>query len=330
MPRYGKTPLSIALMVAATFSLAAQETRLVRFGVITDTHVSDKGDQSPAISVNASPRYFTGGASKLGAFSQAQNKAGSSFVIELGDFTDNPADGSLAYDKRRSLAFGFTETAEAGFAQFKGARYHVFGNHDTDQLSKDDYYTKVANPDLKLPAGQFYYSFDKGGVHFIVLDAGYKQDGVAYSGVPTTPGAGYTWDDANTPTAEIAWLKADLEATKLPTILFTHQMLNPQEQIEPGFDTKHVIKQAAEIRGILEKSGKVLAAFAGHYHDGGYQQVNGIHYVVLQANAAYGSDASYHNQFATVDVSTADRKQFRITVQGSGMQKHYVLSAALR
>jgi hypothetical protein len=40
----------------------------------------------------------------------------------------------------------------------------------------------------------------------------------------------------------------------------------------------------------------LATAFAGHYHDGGYQLVNGIHYVTLQASAAYGDDASCHNQ----------------------------------
>jgi alkaline phosphatase len=324
--------LATCLALGIACGLAAQETRLVRFGVITDTHVCDKGDQSNAIAVTASPRYFTGGAAKLEAFAQAQNKAGSAFVVELGDFTDNPADGSLAYDKRRALAFGFAETAEAKFAQFKGPRYHVFGNHDTDQLAKEDYLTKVSNTDLKLPAGQFYYSYDSNGVHFIVLDASYKKDGAAYSGVPAAgaSGSNYTWDDANVPATEMDWLKADLAATKLPTVVFSHQELNPQELVEAGFDTNHIIKQAAEIRGLFEKSGKVLAVFSGHYHDGGFQVVNGINYVVLQANAAYGNDASYHNQFATVDVSTADRKNYRIAVQGSGMQKHYVLSASVK
>jgi hypothetical protein len=31
------------------------------------------------------------------------------------------------------------------------------------------------------------------------------------------------------------------------------------------------MKNAADIRTLLEKNGKVLAVFAGHYHDGGYQ-----------------------------------------------------------
>jgi hypothetical protein len=313
-------------LVAGGTALEAQATRLVRFGLVTDTHVCDKADQAPAISLNASPRYFTGGLAKIEAFSLAMNKAGAAFVAELGDFTDNPSDGSLAYDKRKASTIGFLEAAEAKLALFKGPRYHVFGNHDTDQLSKEDVKQKAADSVPTLPAGQYYYSFNQGGAHFVVLDAGYKADGNAYSGVPGTPGAGYTWDNANVPAAELAWLKADLAGTKLPTIVFTHQLLNPEEQVDAAFDPAHSIKNAADVRSILEKSGVVIAVFAGHYHDGGYQQVNGISYVTMQANVAYGNDASYHNQFATVDVYR-DGKTYQLAVAGSGAQKSYVVSA---
>jgi hypothetical protein len=317
--------LSAALVAGGT-PLNAQATRLVRFGLITDTHVCDKTDLAPAISLNATPRYFTGGLAKIEAFSLAMNKNGAAFVAELGDWTDNPADGSLAYDRRRAAALGFLDAAEARFALFKGPRYHVFGNHDTDQLAKEDVKAKAPDSVPALPAGQYYYSFNQGGVHFIVLDAGYKADGNAYSGIPGTAGAGYTWDNANVPTAELAWLKADLAAARLPTIVFTHQLLNPEEQVDAAFDPAHSIKNAAEVRAILEKSGIVIAAFAGHYHDGGYQQVNGISYITMQANAAYGNDASYHNQFATVDVYR-DGKTYQVVVAGSGGQKSFVVTA---
>jgi alkaline phosphatase len=317
-----------AALAAASVALGAQAQRIVRFGLISDTHVCDKADQAPAISLNASPRYFSGGIDKIEAFSAAMNRNGASFVAELGDFTDNPADGSLPYDKRRSAVLGFLEAAEAGLARFKGPRYHVFGNHDTDQLSKEEVKAKAPDSVKGLPAGQYYYSFDQGGVHFVVLDAGYKADGSAYSGVPGSAGSGYSWADANVPAAELAWLKADLAATRLPTIVLAHQLLNPEEQVDPAFDPAHSVKNAAEVRSILEKSRLVLAVFAGHYHDGGYQQVNGIHYLTLQANAAYGNDASYHNQYATVDVYR-DGGKYQLAVAGSGGQKSYVLSAAL-
>lgn len=316
--------LSLTLGLAGVASAA--ETRLVSFGLITDTHVCDKADQAASITLNATARYFTGGPAKLEAFAQAMNKAGVAFVAELGDYTDNPADGSLTYDKRKSSALGFVDLAESKLALFKGPRYHAFGNHDTDQLSKQDFLTRVTN--TGIAPGATYYSVNHGGVHFIVLDAGFKADNNAYSGVPATPGAGYQWSDANVPAEEIAWLKNDLANNKLPVIVLNHQFLNPAEQVDAGFDPAHTVKNAVEIRSILENSGKVLAVFGGHYHDGGFQQVNGISYIGLQANAAYGNDASYHNQYATVDVR-ADGNKYQIAVAGNGMQKSYLINRIL-
>ncbi|MCX7948980.1 MAG: metallophosphoesterase [Treponemataceae bacterium] len=314
-----------------SWSLIAEPSRVVRFGVISDVHVCDKPDQSQVISVNASPRYFTGGLAKLEAFAEAMNKANAAFVVELGDFTDNPVDMSLPYEKRKAAALGFLEGAEAKLALFKGPRYHVMGNHDTDQLSKEDVSTKIVNGGTGeiIPKGKTYYSFDKGGIHFVVLDACYKADGNPYSGVPGSPGSGYSWSDANIPAVEVEWLKNDLASTKLPTIVFSHQLLCPLEQVDAAYDPAHSVKNAAEIRSILEKSGVVVAAFAGHYHDGGYMKVNGIHYVCLQANAAYGNDASYHNQYVLVDVYK-DGKDIQITIAGNGNQKSYVLASTLK
>jgi alkaline phosphatase len=320
----------IAYAVAATCSVttiaSAEETKLVSFGLITDIHVCDKADQSSVPSLNATPRYFTGGVAKIEAFAHAMNKSNVAFVAELGDYTDNPANGKLAYEQRRAAAIGFVEAAEAKLAQFKGPRYHVFGNHDTDQMSKQDYQARITN--TGIPAGATYYSFNHGGVHFVVLDAGFKADGNGYSGVPSTPGAGYKWDDANVPAAEIQWLKSDLATNHLPVIVLGHQFLNPAEQVDSQFDPAHSVKNADEIRTILEKSGKVLVVFAGHYHDGGFQQINGISYIGLQSSAAYGNDVSYHNQYATIDVR-ADGKKYQVDVAGNGLQKNYVVNTIL-
>jgi len=163
----------------------------------------------------------------------------------------------------------------------------------------------------------------------VVLDAGFKADGNAYSGIPATAGAGYSWADANIPAEEINWLKADLKANALPVIVLSHQYLNPAEQIDPLFDPAHAVKNAAEVRSILEQSGRVLAVFAGHYHDGDFQQVNGISYVGLQANTAYGSDVNYHNQYATVDIR-ADGKKYQVVVAGNGLQRNYVINTVLQ
>ena len=323
-----KTSVALAMMITfgALGGARADEVKLVSFGLITDTHVCDKKDQSPAITVNATARYFTGALPKIEAFAQAMNKAKVAFVAELGDFTDNPADASLDHAKRKAAATAFVDAAEARLALFSGPRYHVWGNHDTDQMSKADFQSHIVN--TGIPTGTTYFSFDRGGVHFIVLDAGFKNDGNAYSGVPGSPGAGYAWSDANIPAAEVSWLKSDLESNRLPIIVLGHQFLNPAEQVDPLFDPAHTVKNAAEIRSLLEKSGKVLAVFTGHYHDGGYQRVNNIDYIGLQANAAYGNDANYHNQYATVDVR-ADGKKYQVAVAGNGMQKNYIVNAVL-
>jgi alkaline phosphatase len=316
--------LALATVVALAMipmAASAVETRIARFGVISDTHVTDKGDQSNVITVTAAARYFTGGPAKIEAFAKAMNAAKADFVIELGDFSDNPADSTLPQDKKSAAALAFLKNAESKFALFNGPRYHVFGNHDTDQLSKEQVLSVLAN--TGIAAGKSWYSFDQAGVHCVVIDASFKTDGTSYAV------SNYSWDNTKVPAEEIEWLKADLAATKLPTIVFTHQMLNSQEQIEAGFDTNHVIKNAGDIRAILEKSGVVVAVFSGHYHDGGFQTINGISYVVVQANAAYGNDASYHNQYSTVDVF-ADGKNVKVVVAGNGVQKNYVINASLK
>ncbi|MBN2314113.1 MAG: hypothetical protein JXM79_09300 [Sedimentisphaerales bacterium] len=46
---------------------------------------------------------------------------------------------------------------------------------------------------------------------------------------------------------------------------------------------KVYINNAADVRRILEASGKVLAVFQGHHHAGGYNNIAGIHYYTLKA-----------------------------------------------
>ncbi len=317
------TVLFCSQFAFAEYSAAAN---LATFGLISDTHVCDKADQSKSIALVAAPRYFSGGPAKLAAFAENMNEIEADFVAELGDYTDNPKDAKLPVDQRKKAAMEFMETAEAKFALFKGPRYHVFGNHDTDQAGKEDFLSKVTNTSIDPKAT--YYSFDSKGMHIVVLDSSFKADGASYSGVPGTPGSGYNWEDTNIPAAELEWLKSDLAKTKTPVIILTHQLLNNQELVDPAYDPKHSVRNAAEVRTILEGSKKVLAVFSGHYHDGGYQEINGIKYIVLQANAAYGNDATYHNQYSVVKVF-AEGKNYTVALTGNGGQKSYAFNKVI-
>jgi alkaline phosphatase len=317
----------MAMLLCSELASAQQTvTNLATFGLISDTHVCDKADQSKSIALVAAPRYFTGGPQKVAAFAESMNETGADFIAELGDFTDNPKDAKLPAEQRKTAALGFMETAEAKLALFKGPRYHVFGNHDTDQVGKEDFLSKVTNTGIDPKAT--YYSFDAKGLHIIVLDSSFKTDGASYSGVPGAPGSGYAWDDANIPAAELEWLKSDLAKAKSPVIVLTHQQLNNQELLDPAYDPKHTVRNAPEVRAILEGSKKVLAVFSGHYHDGGFQEINNIKYIVLQANAAYGNDATYHNQYSVVKVF-AEGNNYTLALAGNGGQKSYSFSKVI-
>ena len=131
-----------------------------------------------------------------------------------------------------------------------------------------------------------YYSFDAGGFHFVILDSCFRSDGQPYGR------KNFTWTDPNIPAAEIEWLQADLKAAESNTVVFVHQRLDVTDN--------HSVKNAADVRKVLEESGKVLAVFQGHSHTNSYQEINGIHYCVLTAMVE-GSGVA-NNGFSTLDL----------------------------
>lgn len=56
--------------------------------------------------------------------------------------------------------------------------------------------------------------------------------------------------------------------------------------IDPSADGRHLVRNAAEVRALLEASGKVRAVIMGHQHCGGEGIVNGIPYYALAAMVA--------------------------------------------
>ena len=114
-----------------------------------------------------------------------------------------------------------------------------------------------------------YYSFDRAGFHFIVLDACFRNDGVPYGRKNSK------WNDANIPPAELEWLREDLQSTNLPTLVFVHQRLD--------VTTDHGVKNCVDVRDVLKNSGHVLAVFQGHSHQNDLKDIDGIHYCTLVA-----------------------------------------------
>ncbi len=223
------------------------------FGMVSDAHYA-----------NAEPigsRYYKDSVPKMTECVSLMNEKKVDFLVELGDFKD---EGKPANEKD---TLKYLKTIEGVYGKFIGPRFHVLGNHDADSISKEQFLFIVENTGIERTSK--YYSFDSGHLHFVVLDANYMADGSDYDH------GNFDWTDCNIPREELAWLKKDLASTSRPTIAFVHQQLDGEGS--------HYIRNAAEVRLILQKSKKVLAVFQGHNHAGHYSHLEGIHYYTLKA-----------------------------------------------
>lgn len=228
------------------FAWAEDFEPLLRIGLVTDLHYADKDPKGS--------RHYRESLAKLeeaGAFF-GRHRPG--FVVELGDIID--AADSVETE------LGYLRRVHSAFAQVAGERHHVLGNHCVDTLTKQEFLGVVGQE-------RSWYSFDRAGVHFVVLDACFRSDGSPYER------KNFDWKDANVPAEELEWLRGDLSGAGGPVIVFAHQRLDR--------DDVHTVRNAPEVRAILEQSGKVSAVFQGHSHRNDLVDVGGIHYVTLRA-----------------------------------------------
>lgn len=184
---------------------------------------------------------------RLRRFVAAAQADRADFIIQLGDFC-------RPYDRNR----GFLSIWEG----FHGARWHTLGNHDRDGGFKWDQVLEYWH----MPAR--YYSFDRAGWHFVVLDGNETRPGRAASGYPRYIGA-----------EQQAWLRRDLEASAAPTIVFSHQSLEDKDGLENGDEVRALLEAANK----AARWRKVGACFSGHHHIDFVTQINGIHYVQVNS-----------------------------------------------
>lgn len=248
-----------ACAVCGCATKAPQRAPVVRFGAVTDVHYADIQPDMKALGV-VGQRFYRESRRKLDEAVAVFNERGLDFAIELGDFKD------LSKDKTATLVH--LAAIENSFAAFNGPRYHVFGNHDFDCLTQEEFASRVENNGELMTSG--HYCFDLKGIRFVVLDACYDSQYRHYS-------RNNPWDDANVPPEELLWLDGALSSAPGPVVVFCHQRLDPSS--EP----RHLVRNALAVRKALEESGKVKAVITGHQHMGGLNVVNGITYYSLKA-----------------------------------------------
>lgn len=243
----GTLLLTTAAVTCDASSLFANEREShLRIGMVTDLHHADKPP--------AGTRHYRESLGKLEEAAEQFEKEKISFLVELGDLID--AADSVKTEQR------YLQTINREFSAICPDRHYVLGNHCVDTLKKDEFLAGVEQ-------AKSYYSFDRGGIHFVVLDSCFRADGQPYGR------KNFKWTDANIPAAELEWLAADLKATDKHVIVFAHQRLD--------VSNNHGVRNNADVRKILESSGNVLAAFQGHSHKNDLKEIGGIHYCTLVA-----------------------------------------------
>lgn len=257
----------------ATAVVGAQQItgrRGVRFGLVADPHYADANQ--------VGTRFYRESLVKVREAVDALRKAGVEFLVELGDLKD------MVAGEPDTRTLSYLTAIEAEIVRFGGPTYHVLGNHDMDNLSKAQFLENVMNSGV--PPASAYYAFSRGGVRFVVLDACVTKEGKHYDH------GNFDWKDSYVPAAQLDWLRTELSRAREPVIVFCHQRLDGTKD--------ECVRNAEEVRAVIEAPRKVLAAFHGHDHPGAHSVINGVHYYTLRA-VVEGSGPE-QNSYAVVEV----------------------------
>ncbi|MFD2905092.1 metallophosphoesterase family protein [Sphingobacterium anhuiense] len=227
---------SIAAPIVESIETNNIKTRGVKFGVISDLHYDLMHDSDRRAQL----------------FIDAMVKEQPDFIIQLGDFcVPKPQNKPLLNIWKK----------------FSGEKHYVLGNHDTDGgFSKEQAlaFWGATNP---------YYSFDKNGFHFVVLDGNEKSETKKIDGYPRS-----------ITKKQLNWLKKDLQNTSLRTVIFCHQGLeNTLGGLDNGMEVRYLFEQINQEAGF----NKVVLVLTGHHHMNYHNEINGIHYVQINSSSYY-------------------------------------------
>jgi predicted phosphodiesterase len=215
--------------------------------------------------------------------------------IQLGDFAiPKPANASFI----------------ASFNQGNIPAYHVLGNHDLDEgHSKEQAIQAFGMPSA-------YYAKVIQGVRILVLDGN-------DTGSPTTKGgyASYIGKEQQD------WLNQQLENSKEPVIVISHQPIAGIYTIDNSVDIQNLLSTHAS---------KIILAVNGHAHVDQFLKVGGVSYLHLNSASYYwvgekhrhlSMDANTHANYPSLSLTcpyaavlfgvlTLDRKTKKLSLTG--------------
>lgn len=262
----------------------------MRLGLITDVHLG------PVRMKDGKPVKLTGYAEPLAreVAETWRTRDRPDLVLNLGDVLED-----VTVEQDRANYERFLEVLAGAGAP----ALHVAGNHDQVHLDDDTLIGLWSlPPHARVHAGSTAYGVSVGGVHFVVLSTHFGADGVFL-------GEG-----------QLAFLERELARAEGPAILLTHQgvadaNLSGNHWFEHDPHTC-LVHERAEIRRLLERSGKVVAAFNGHAHWNHFAVSAGIPYVTLQSlteNVTRDAEPTPAASYAVVDL---DASGMQVRVEG--------------
>lgn len=177
-------------------------------------------------------------------------------VVELGDRIN---------DRDKSSDIKWTREVAHELSGLKRPCVHILGNHDFNQLTRDE-----SEDAMQTSFGS--HSRDVQGHHLVFWNSCVALKDGGFQFMPE----------------DLTWLAADLAATELPTIVFSHVPLDNGSMVGNFYFDKLAPKggqyaDGAAAREIIERSGKVIACFAGHTHWNARNTIDGVHYITIHS-----------------------------------------------
>jgi Icc protein len=270
----------------------------LKIGFVTDLHFGPEAFHEGKL------RKLTHHAAELtrGVVRRMNDEVRPDLLVNLGDdIEDESREADLA---RYTECQDILRTAKAELV-------NVAGNHDTIHLTRDDLVGVWRQEARFATQGRLFYSFDRGGFHFIVLHTIERKD-----------------VDVRIPQAQLEWLKADLAATPLPSVVLMHHSASEQDLGDSfwfrGLAHLALVKERADLRAILEESGKVRVVFNGHVHRNHLDVIRGIAYVTFQSLIENLDEDAPGRPAAACAVATLDDRRTTIRVLGNDPARYQI------
>ncbi len=190
-------------------------------------------------------------------FIRQANLMEAGLVVDLGDRISN----TDIVNDRQHLA----EVASA-FQPLTKECHHLIGNHDVVHLS-------IGEQEEILGIPLQHHSLDRNGWHLAFWNAS----------CVLHEGEGFRLDQD-----DLDWLAADLAATDLPSVVFSHMPIDTGSMVgnyyfERRYAHGEQHRNASQARDLIERSEKVIAVVAGHVHWNQLHFMDGIPHFSLQS-----------------------------------------------